>query len=123
MKRFKVTIHDKEYEVGVQEVGDEPTLSREPARRPTVPRPVGAAAQPPLLLRKDNGQVTSPIPGVVASILAEVGMTVRKGDTLLILEAMKMENDITSVRDGLVTEIMVVEGQSVNAQEILLLID
>ncbi|MDA8335584.1 MAG: biotin/lipoyl-binding protein [Peptococcaceae bacterium] len=118
MKRFMVSIHDKEYEVGVRELGDD-----DEAPEPPAPGPVGHAARAPVLLDQNGGAVTSPIPGVVASILVEAGTAVRKGETLLILEAMKMENDIVAVRDGVVVEIRVAEGQSVKAQEILLLID
>lgn len=121
--KFKVSIHDKEYEVGVQEVEDDPTISRESVRLRSAPRSVVVATETTMLLRRNNGGVTSPIPGIVASILVDVGSVVRKGDTLLVLEAMKMENDIMSTKDGIVTEIKVVEGQSVNAEETLLVVE
>jgi biotin carboxyl carrier protein len=121
VKKFKVSINDEEYEVGVQELPDEPAVARETARRAVAPiQP--AAGGTPLFARETGGQVTSPLPGIVTSIMVEAGMTVHKGDALVIIEAMKMENVITSTVDGTVKEIRVAKGESVNAQEILLVI-
>jgi biotin carboxyl carrier protein len=73
-----------------------------PAAAPT-PRPAGGAA----------GAVRSPLPGVVLNINVAAGAAVKRGDVLLVLEAMKMENNIMADRDGTVTSILVNKGDSV----------
>ena len=57
--------------------------------------------------------VKAPLPGVVAKILVSVGQAVKKGETVLVLEAMKMENNITAEADGKITGICVAAGDSV----------
>jgi biotin carboxyl carrier protein len=78
------------------------TAAPAPAAAPT-PRPAGGAA----------GAVRSPLPGVVLSINVAAGAAVKRGDVLLVLEAMKMENNIMADRDGTVTSILVNKGDSV----------
>jgi biotin carboxyl carrier protein len=73
-----------------------------PAAAPTT-RPAGGAA----------GAVRSPLPGVVLNINVAAGAAVKRGDVLLVLEAMKMENNIMADRDGTVTSILVNKGDSV----------
>lgn len=62
-----------------------------------------------------SGSIVSSIPGKVVSIDVEIGASVNEGETILILEAMKMQNEITSPVSGIVTDIFVVEGQSVES--------
>lgn len=68
-------------------------------------------------------KVTAPILGTVLSIKVKVGDKVRAGDTLLTVEAMKMENEILAPRDGVVKEIRVSEGQTVNFGDVLVIIE
>ena len=65
-------------------------------------------------------EIKSPMPGLVFKIMKQAGDTVIEGETLLILEAMKMENSIKSPNDGVIKEISVVEGQAVEKGSILL---
>ena len=67
-------------------------------------------------------EVTAPMPGKVLRVLAKVGDTVSANDNLLILEAMKMENEIPAGRDGKVLEIRVSEGSAVNSGDVLVVI-
>lgn len=89
-----------------------------------------ATAHPPPTVAKQTrtliageGVVTSPMPGTVLSIEVEVGAQVKRGDVLLIVESMKIQNDISAPNDGRVKEICVVEGAYVRRREPLLTIE
>ena len=89
-----------------------------------------ATAHPPPTVAKQTrtliageGVVTSPMPGTVLSIEVEVGAQVKRGDVLLIVESMKIQNDISAPKDGRVKEIHVVEGAYVRRREPLLTIE
>lgn len=65
-------------------------------------------------------EIKAPMPGLILAIDIEVGQKVKEDDTLLILEAMKMENALTSPRDGIIKSISIVTGQTVNKNELLI---
>lgn len=67
-------------------------------------------------------EITAPMPGKIVKILVKVGEQVREDDELLILEAMKMENPIFSTSGGTVNEIKVKEGDSVSADQVLIVL-
>lgn len=77
------------------------------------PAPAAAAPAAPAAGPGAGAPVKAPLPGVVAKILVSVGQAVKKGETVLVLEAMKMENNITAETDGKVTGICVAAGDSV----------
>ena len=83
------------------------------------PRPAAApaAAKPAAKPAASKGGVKSPLPGVILDIKVNVGDEVKKGQTLIILEAMKMENSINADRDGKITSIKVSKGESVLRSE------
>lgn len=129
---YNVTIGDIEENIAHVEVNGTPynvemekvikTMSTKPISRPVVApvAPVAQAAAPaqqaaaaPAAGGAGKSGVKSPLPGVILDIKVNVGDTVTKGQTLIILEAMKMENDIKSDRDGKVTAISVSKGDSV----------
>lgn len=94
-----------------------PTVSTEAAAAPAAPA-AAPAAEPaaPAAAAKSGpgaGAVKAPLPGVVTKILVKEGQSVKKGETVLVLEAMKMENNITAEADGTVTGICVSAGDSV----------
>jgi biotin carboxyl carrier protein len=66
------------------------------------------------------GAVTSPMPGTVLKINVAAGQAVKAGDTLLILEAMKMENEIPAPADGVISKVSVTVGASVNTGDVLI---
>ena len=134
MKQFKYTINGSVYKVTVNKVEDTvaevevngtpyKVLMDKPAKKQviTVNRPVQthtakAPTQPvarPVNTGGGGGSVKSPLPGVILSIDCQVGDTVKKGQRLFILEAMKMENTIPSDRDGIIAEIKISKGDSV----------
>lgn len=112
MRNFVVTIDGKTYSVGVEEVGEsvgEVSVS---------PAPVAEVAKPAQTAAPVNGtKVLSPFPGLIKNILVSDGATVKKDQPIIVLEAMKMDNEITAPCDGKVT-ISVVKGANVetNAQ-------
>lgn len=91
-----------------------PTVSTEAAAAPAAP--AAAPAAPAAAAKSGPGAgapVKAPLPGVVTKILVKEGQSVKKGETVLVLEAMKMENNITAEADGTVTGICVSAGDSV----------
>lgn len=95
-----------------------PTVSTEAAAVPAAPAAASAAepAAPAAAAKSGPGAgapVKAPLPGVVTKILVKEGQSVKKGETVLVLEAMKMENNITAEADGTVTGICVSAGDSV----------
>ncbi len=97
-----------------------PTVSTEaPAAAPAAAAPAPAAAEAPAAApAATNGPgagapVKAPLPGVVTKVLVAAGQAVKKGETVLVLEAMKMENNITAETDGTITGICVAAGDSV----------
>lgn len=95
---------------------DLPTMTADAAPAAAAPAPSAAPAAPAAAPAAGPGAgtpVKAPLPGVVAKIPVSVGQAVKKGDTVLVLEAMKMENNITAEVDGSITGICVAQGDSV----------
>lgn len=125
MKEYKYTINGKEYAVSVGERKDgvtSVTVNGEAYDVALVPEPVvekkvvvKAPVAKPQSGEKDDLQdaLRSPLPGTIVDIPAKVGQEVKEGDTLVILEAMKMDNNLTAERDGKVKAILVEEGEAV----------
>ena len=91
-------------------------VAPKPVARPTAPAPAPAPASAPAPAAKPaagKSGVKSPLPGVILDIKCNVGDEVKKGQTLIILEAMKMENSINADKDGKITAINVSKGESV----------
>lgn len=102
MRNFIVTIEGKQYQVGVEEVVNG-TVSA-PATVSAPQAPVQSASQAPKASGAVQGtKIEAPMPGMIKSYKVSEGATVKKGDVVLVLEAMKMDNDITSPCDGVVS--------------------
>ncbi len=87
-----------------------------PAAAATTPAPTPTAAAPAPAAKGEAGAgtpINAPLPGVVTKVLVAVGQAVKKGETVVVLEAMKMENNITAECDGSVTGVCVAAGDSV----------
>ena len=84
-----------------------------PVVRPAATQPAAAPAAARPAAPAGKGGVKSPLPGVVLDVKVNVGDTVKKGDVVIVLEAMKMENNINADRDGKITAIPVSKGESV----------
>lgn len=119
MRNFVVTIDGKSYQVGVEEVGG---TSSAPVVSQVAPVAVSAPAAAPAPKAVANGEkVLSPFPGLIKSILVSEGASVKKDQPILVLEAMKMDNDITAPCDGTVS-FQVAKGNNVESGAVLAVI-
>ncbi len=136
MRKFNITVNGKQYEVDVEEVGGvvpvarpvaapAPVASATPvvAAPAAAPAPVAAAASAPTNIPEGGTKITSPMPGTILDIKVNVGDTVKSGQVLLILEAMKMENEIMAPTAGRIAAIPTSKGSSVNSGELLVVIE
>ncbi|MFV0439625.1 MAG: biotin/lipoyl-containing protein [Desulfopila sp.] len=129
MRTFRVVVNGSEYQVEIEELGTTASVPAAPAARPVQggahPLPATAPAPPdqarPTADKKAApGAIRAPMPGTVLKIGVAKGDRVVKGQMLLVLEAMKMENDIQAPHDGLVEEVLIGQGASVNAGDVLI---
>lgn len=119
MKRLKITVNGTAYDVQVEELGGSaaPVVSAPvAASAPTAPAPAAAPAQPAAATPVDGAEtVDSPMPGTVLDIKVKAGEAVKEGQVILILEAMKMENEIVAPKDGTIAAIHITKGASVDS--------
>lgn len=131
MAKYVVTLNGKNYEVEVEKntakitnttAAAAPAAAPAPKAAPApapVAAPAPAAAPAPVAAAPAGGaNVTAPMPGTVLNVVAPVGTAVKAGDVILILEAMKMENDIVAPCDGTVASVAA-KGTSVNTDDVL----
>jgi len=115
MRTFQVTVNGKAYDVQVQETTGSAAVTAAPA---VAPAPAVAAKAAPAAGTK----VKAPMPGVIVGVKVSVGDAVKKGQVLLILEAMKMENEIQAAQDGTVAQVAVAKGTSVKTGDLMVVI-
>ena len=118
MKKYNVTVNGTAYEITL-EVVDAADVKAAPA---PVAAPALAAAPAPVAAPAGGETVNSPMPGTILSVNVQNGAAVKKGDVLMILEAMKMEHEIMSPCDGTIASINVNAGQSVETGAVLCVI-
>jgi biotin carboxyl carrier protein len=111
-RKFKIRIDGKVFEAEVEELGGEKTVRATAAK----------AAQAPLPQTGSGNSVIAPMPGKIIAIKVSKGQQVNAGDTVLILEAMKMEQEIKSSISGTVSEIPVSENDTVKKDQPLVLL-
>lgn len=132
MKKFNVTVNGKTYAVEVEEVGaGQGGFTYQPVQQPVQAAPEAPKApvqqapkkEEPKVAPVGGGEVMSaPMPGTILDIMVTEGQTVKKGEIILILEAMKMENEIAASADGVVSKIYTSKSSTVNAGDPLLTI-
>lgn len=110
MKTYRVKVNDKVYEVEVEEVTSEtkketPVTKEEPTEH------------------HSHREIIAPLSGKVLEVLVKKGQRVRKEQTVCIIEAMKLENEIRSAYDGIVSEVLVAEGDEVKNKDLLITLE
>ena len=118
MKNYTITVNGTAYNVTVEEGTSNAPASQAPVSAP-VAAPQAAPAKPAAPASAGSVKVDAPMPGNILDIKVSNGASVKAGDVLVILEAMKMENDIVAPCDGSVTSILVNKGDSVNSSDTL----
>ena len=120
MKKYNVTVNGTAYEITLEEV-DASEIKNAPAAAPApVAAPAPAAAPTPVAAGGET--VKAPMPGNILSVNVANGAKVKKGDVLVILEAMKMENEIMAPCDGTIASINVTKGSAVDTGAVICVI-
>ncbi len=135
MRKFVVNVNGNSYEVEVEEVGGAPVSAPSavrpvqtaaavapaaPASVPAAPAAAPAPAAPVSSGSEGAIKMTAPMPGTILDIKVKAGDSVNKGTLVIILEAMKMENEILSPQDATVASVNVTKGQQVNSGDVML---
>ncbi len=135
IKNYKITVDGKSYDVEVEDIVFAPAKNKAPSTASSIPVPVLTVEQKP---EKSDTAVSAPaaktslptgdikgeslrapMPGTILSVTTSVGAVVKRGDILLVLEAMKMENEIVAHIDGTISGVYVQKGSTVNAGDAL----
>ena len=142
--KYNVTLNGKIYEVDVTEsdavvtgitqvpvvtaapVAAAPVaaapVAAAPVAAPAVEAPAAAPVAAPAAAPADGTQIKAPMPGTIIAVKKNVGDAVKAGETVVVLEAMKMENDIVAPSDGVVKSIVAIKGSTVNTDDVLVVI-
>ena len=117
MKNYQVNVNGTEYKVSIELISETeaaaPVAAPAPATAPAAP--VAAPAAPAAAAPAGGEKINAPMPGTILSVNVNVGDAVKKGQILVVLEAMKMENEIVSPVDGTVTFVGVSKGATVES--------
>jgi len=132
MRKFIVNVNGNSYEVEVEEVGAVSASAPRPVQAAAAPAPApapapaveapkeAAPAAPAPAGKEGSIKITAPMPGTILDIKVKPGDKVQKGTLVIILEAMKMENEILSPHDAVVASVNVTKGQQVNSGDVML---
>ena len=122
--KYVVTLNGKDYEVEVDELSEAivtnvaPTAASAPAA-PVATQPSAPATPAPAPVSGSGTAVKAPMPGTILKVNVTAGQSVKAGDIMFILEAMKMETSIVANQDGVIDKIYVKEGEQVNQGDLL----
>lgn len=126
LRKFKITIDGKTYLVEMEEIGGAPAAQpapaapATPAATPTPATPAAPAPAAPVAPTGEGEVVTAPMPGKVTKILVKDGDAVTENQPLMILEAMKMENEIVAPKAGTIGQVFATLNQNVNSGDNLI---
>lgn len=123
--KYVVTLNGKDYEVEVDELSEAIVTNVAPTAAPAQVAPVAAqpsapvAAPAPAPVSGSGTAVKAPMPGTILKVNVTAGQSVKAGDIMFILEAMKMENEIVAPTDGTVSQVVAAKGSSVATDDVL----
>lgn len=123
--KYVVTLNGKDYEVEVDELSEAIVTNVVPTAAPAQAAPVAAqpsapaAAPAPAPVSGSGTAVKAPMPGTILKVNVTAGQSVKAGDIMFILEAMKMENEIVAPTDGTVSQVVAAKGSSVATDDVL----
>lgn len=134
MKTYLITVNGVTYEVQaeevrgnqqiIQQVVQQPAPAPQPAAAPApAPKPAPVVKEAPKSVPTGGTQITSPMPGSIFKLNVKPGDSVKRGDVVIILEAMKMENEIFAAEDAVVSSVEVTEGATVNTGDVLVILE
>lgn len=123
MKRFLIKINGKTYDAEVEVIGASaaaPAVAPAPAAAPKAAAPAPASAAPAAAPKAGGpANVTSPLPGTVLRLVKNAGDTVAAGEVVMIVESMKMENEVVAPEAGRIASIAVAAGSAINTGDLL----
>ena len=124
MKAFNITVNGQVYEVQVEEVGGAapvaaPKVAAAPVAAPAAAPKAAPAPKAAAPVAAGAATITSPMPGKILDVKVKAGDAVKRGDVVLILEAMKMQNEIMAPADGKIADIRVSAGQAVATGDVM----
>lgn len=114
MKSYTITVNGTAYEVTVEETG---ATNQAPVASASVAPKV--AKTPKATGKQGSVKINSPMPGKILNVKAKEGDSLKKGDVIILLEAMKMENEIVASQDGVLASVNVAVGDAVEAGDVL----
>jgi len=121
MKKYRINLNGKEYEVEVEEIDSSDTKVQTESK-PTSKKVEKVTPITPKKTSTQSEDVKSPMPGTIVSVKVNEGDNVKAGDVLLVLEAMKMENEIVAPIDGKITLVNTSKGANVVGGDVLITI-
>lgn len=116
MKIYKVKVNGKTYRVELESIEQVASKAVKEEKKEDAPKAAAPVAS------GEGKAVESPIQGSVVNVKVSVGQSVKKGDVLVVVEAMKLENDVVSPFDGTVSEVLVKKGDSIAAKQAIVMI-
>ena len=123
MKKYRVNVNGTQYDITLEVLEGEAAVAPAPLAAPApVAAPAPAAAAPVAAAPAGAKAVNAPMPGTILSVNVTAGQAIKRGDVLMVLEAMKMENEIMAPNDGTVATVNVTKGQTVQSGDVLLTI-
>jgi glutaconyl-CoA decarboxylase len=131
MKRFQITVNGNSYDVQVEEMDasaapspkklpDSVPASPKPAVEPVKAEKAAPTVQTPSTAPAGADELNAPMPGTIVNVMVKVGDQVKKGQVLLVLEAMKMENEIMSPKDAVIAAVHVNKSDSVDSGTLMI---
>ncbi|MCL4494117.1 MAG: biotin/lipoyl-binding protein [Firmicutes bacterium] len=126
VRKFRIRVNGVEYDVEAEEIGTEPLSVQPSAPRISTTPPIVAPEPPrsaPVIMHDGETVIEAPLPGAVLDVKVQEGQRVDVGQVLIILEAMKMENEVTAPVSGKIKSLRVQKGSAVDANEVLVIIE